>query len=152
MYEAYRKNIPVVLAGSIRDDGPLPDVITDVVEAQRAMRRHVPEIGMALFVSTAAALDRRRQPAAGDVQVDLRRHQPRERHQTRRPRLDPNDRPRDGRRIVPARARRSGRGRRGRSGPRAAGGYWVVKEPIGVTAVPPAHGPDVAKTYVPVTE
>jgi len=28
MYEAYTKNIPVVLAGSIRDDGPLPDVVT----------------------------------------------------------------------------------------------------------------------------
>ncbi|MBD5632983.1 MAG: TIGR00300 family protein, partial [Candidatus Eremiobacteraeota bacterium] len=49
MFEAYTKGIPVVLAGSIRDDGPLPDVITDVVEAQRAMRRHVPEIGMALM-------------------------------------------------------------------------------------------------------
>ncbi len=52
MYEAYRKGMPVVLAGSIRDDGPLPDVITDVVEAQRAMRRYVPEIGMALMVCT----------------------------------------------------------------------------------------------------
>jgi lysine-ketoglutarate reductase/saccharopine dehydrogenase-like protein (TIGR00300 family) len=52
MYEAYRKRIPVVLAGSIRDDGPLPDVITDVVEAQRAMRVYVPEIGMALMVCT----------------------------------------------------------------------------------------------------
>jgi len=52
MYEAYVKGIPVVLAGSIRDDGPLPDVITDVVEAQRAMRRFVPEIGMALMVCT----------------------------------------------------------------------------------------------------
>ena len=52
MYEAYRKNIPVVLAGSIRDDGPLPDVITDVVDAQRAMRSFVPEIGMALMVCT----------------------------------------------------------------------------------------------------
>jgi hypothetical protein len=52
MYEAYRKNIPVVLCGSIRDDGPIPDVITDVVEAQRAMRKHVPEIGMALMVCT----------------------------------------------------------------------------------------------------
>ena len=52
MYEAYRKKIPVVLAGSIRDDGPLPDVVTDVVEAQRAMRSHVPEIGMALLVCT----------------------------------------------------------------------------------------------------
>jgi lysine-ketoglutarate reductase/saccharopine dehydrogenase-like protein (TIGR00300 family) len=52
MYEAYKKAIPVVLAGSIRDDGPLPDVITDVVEAQRAMREHVPSIGMALMVCT----------------------------------------------------------------------------------------------------
>jgi lysine-ketoglutarate reductase/saccharopine dehydrogenase-like protein (TIGR00300 family) len=52
MYEAYTKKIPVVLAGSIRDDGPLPDVITDVVEAQRAMREHVPTIGMALMVCT----------------------------------------------------------------------------------------------------
>jgi hypothetical protein len=41
-----------VLCGSIRDDGPLPDVIPDVIEAQRAMRRHVPEIGMALLVCT----------------------------------------------------------------------------------------------------
>jgi lysine-ketoglutarate reductase/saccharopine dehydrogenase-like protein (TIGR00300 family) len=52
MYEAFQKNIPVVLAGSIRDDGPIPDVITDVVECQRAMRRYVPEIGMALMVCT----------------------------------------------------------------------------------------------------
>jgi lysine-ketoglutarate reductase/saccharopine dehydrogenase-like protein (TIGR00300 family) len=52
MYEAFRKHIPVVLAGSIRDDGPIPDVITDVVECQRAMRRYVPEIGMALMVCT----------------------------------------------------------------------------------------------------
>jgi len=52
MYEAYKKKIPVVLAGSIRDDGPLPDVITDVIECQRAMRRHVPEFGMALMVCT----------------------------------------------------------------------------------------------------
>lgn len=52
MYEAFRAGIPVVLAGSIRDDGPLPEVITDVIEAQRAMRRFVPEIGMALMVST----------------------------------------------------------------------------------------------------
>jgi lysine-ketoglutarate reductase/saccharopine dehydrogenase-like protein (TIGR00300 family) len=52
MYEAFRKEIPVVLCGSIRDDGPLPDVITDIVEAHRAMRRYVPQIGMALMVCT----------------------------------------------------------------------------------------------------
>lgn len=52
MFEAYRKKIPVVLAGSIRDDGPLPDVLTDVIAAQRAMRAIVPEVGMALMVCT----------------------------------------------------------------------------------------------------
>jgi lysine-ketoglutarate reductase/saccharopine dehydrogenase-like protein (TIGR00300 family) len=52
MYEAYQKKIPVVLCGSIRDDGPVPDVITDVIECQRAMRKYVPEIGMALMVCT----------------------------------------------------------------------------------------------------
>ncbi len=52
MYEAYQKNIPVVLCGSIRDDGPVPDVLTDVIECQRAMRKFVPEIGMALMVCT----------------------------------------------------------------------------------------------------
>ncbi len=52
MYEAYSADIPVVLCGSIRDDGPLPEVITDVVECQRAMRHYVPEIGMALMVCT----------------------------------------------------------------------------------------------------
>lgn len=52
MYEAYQKRIPVVLGGSVRDDGPIPDVIADVVECQRAMRHYVPEIGMAIMVCT----------------------------------------------------------------------------------------------------
>lgn len=38
MYTCVTKNVPFVLAGSIRDDGPLPDVITDVIEAQETMR------------------------------------------------------------------------------------------------------------------
>ena len=41
-----------VLAGSIRDDGPLPDVITDSVQAQDAMRAHVQGVGVALMVAT----------------------------------------------------------------------------------------------------
>ncbi len=52
MYECVKKDIPFVLAGSIRDDGPLPDVITDAVEAQDAMRRHLPGIDMVLMVGT----------------------------------------------------------------------------------------------------
>jgi lysine-ketoglutarate reductase/saccharopine dehydrogenase-like protein (TIGR00300 family) len=52
MYECVRRNIPYVLAGSIRDDGPLPEVITDVLEAQRAMREHVRGVGFCLMMAT----------------------------------------------------------------------------------------------------
>lgn len=53
MYECVKAGVPFVLAGSVRDDGPLPDVFTDVVAAADAMRTHVPGIGMALmFAST----------------------------------------------------------------------------------------------------
>jgi lysine-ketoglutarate reductase/saccharopine dehydrogenase-like protein (TIGR00300 family) len=52
MYECVRRNIPFVLAGSIRDDGPLPEVITDVLQAQRAMRDHVRGVGFCLMMAT----------------------------------------------------------------------------------------------------
>jgi lysine-ketoglutarate reductase/saccharopine dehydrogenase-like protein (TIGR00300 family) len=34
MYECVKNNVPFVLAGSIRDDGPLPDTVMDLVKAQ----------------------------------------------------------------------------------------------------------------------
>ncbi|MDQ1746798.1 MAG: hypothetical protein QOD07_1061 [Frankiaceae bacterium] len=43
---------PFVLVGSVRDDGPLPDVYTDVVEGQRAMRAQLPGVGFAIMVAT----------------------------------------------------------------------------------------------------
>ncbi|MCT8337170.1 TIGR00300 family protein [Methanoculleus sp. Afa-1] len=52
MYECVKKDVPFVLAGSIRDDGPLPDTITDVVEAQDTMRRHIHDLGMVVMVGT----------------------------------------------------------------------------------------------------
>lgn len=52
MWHAVRHGVDVVLAGSVRDDGPLPEVIRDVVEAQRAMRARVPEVGFALMIAT----------------------------------------------------------------------------------------------------
>jgi Uncharacterized conserved protein len=52
MYECVKNNIPFVLAGSIRDDGPLPDVITDVVEAQNEMRRYIREVDIVLMIAT----------------------------------------------------------------------------------------------------
>ena len=41
-----------VLVGSVRDDGPLPDVYTDVIEGQRAMRAHLTDVGFCLMVAT----------------------------------------------------------------------------------------------------
>ena len=41
-----------VLVGSVRDDGPLPDVFTDVIEGQRAMRAQLPGVGFAIMVAT----------------------------------------------------------------------------------------------------
>jgi lysine-ketoglutarate reductase/saccharopine dehydrogenase-like protein (TIGR00300 family) len=52
MYECIQHKIPFVLAGSIRDDGPLPEVITDVVQAQKAMRALIPGVGFCLMVAT----------------------------------------------------------------------------------------------------
>jgi lysine-ketoglutarate reductase/saccharopine dehydrogenase-like protein (TIGR00300 family) len=52
MYECVKHHIPYVLAGSIRDDGPLPEVITDVLVAQRAMREQVRGVGFCLMVAT----------------------------------------------------------------------------------------------------
>jgi lysine-ketoglutarate reductase/saccharopine dehydrogenase-like protein (TIGR00300 family) len=53
MYECVRNNVPFVLAGSIRDDGPLPEVITDVLEAQRRMRELIHGVGFCLMMATA---------------------------------------------------------------------------------------------------
>jgi lysine-ketoglutarate reductase/saccharopine dehydrogenase-like protein (TIGR00300 family) len=52
MFECIRHNIPFVLAGSIRDDGPLPEVVTDVLEAQRQMRDLIRGVGFCLMVAT----------------------------------------------------------------------------------------------------
>jgi lysine-ketoglutarate reductase/saccharopine dehydrogenase-like protein (TIGR00300 family) len=52
MKSAIDHGIDIVLAGSVRDDGPLPDVITDMVEAQRRMRSALGGVRMALMLST----------------------------------------------------------------------------------------------------
>ena len=52
MFTLVKTNTPFVLAGSIRDDGPLPDVITDVIEAQNAMRHYAQGAGACLMLST----------------------------------------------------------------------------------------------------
>ncbi|MDG3005763.1 TIGR00300 family protein [Paludisphaera mucosa] len=53
MYECVKQGVDFVLAGSIRDDGPLPDVVTDVLVAQDRMRASVRDVGFALCIATA---------------------------------------------------------------------------------------------------
>ena len=52
MYECITRDVPFVLAGSIRDDGPLPDVITDAVTAVDTMRSHLGGIRVSLMLAT----------------------------------------------------------------------------------------------------
>jgi lysine-ketoglutarate reductase/saccharopine dehydrogenase-like protein (TIGR00300 family) len=52
MYECIRYAIPFVLAGSVRDDGPLPDVYSDVVAAADAMRDAIPGVTVALMLAS----------------------------------------------------------------------------------------------------
>jgi lysine-ketoglutarate reductase/saccharopine dehydrogenase-like protein (TIGR00300 family) len=52
MYECERRQVPFVLGGSVRDDGPLPDTIADVVAAADAMREHVPGVAVALMLAS----------------------------------------------------------------------------------------------------
>ena len=50
--QCIKHGVHYVLAGSIRDDGPLPEVITDVVEAQKAMRANLGGVTIALMMGT----------------------------------------------------------------------------------------------------
>lgn len=53
MHGLVTRRIPFVLAGSIRDDGPLPGVVTDSTKAQDAMREHTVKATGAVFIATA---------------------------------------------------------------------------------------------------
>ena len=92
-------SVPFVLAGSLRDDGPLPDTITDMNLAQDAYAEQLQGRGPGAVPGLHAALHRRRQHAAELGENRVRRHQPGRRHQGERPRHGP------------------GRGRRHRRGP-----------------------------------
>ena len=53
MHALVTHDIPFVLCGSIRDDGPLPDVVADSIEAQDAMKVHTTKATMSLLIATA---------------------------------------------------------------------------------------------------
>ncbi len=52
MYEIIRAGIPFCLAGSIRDDGPLPDTVNDMVEAQRQYAEIAEGASLVLMLSS----------------------------------------------------------------------------------------------------
>jgi lysine-ketoglutarate reductase/saccharopine dehydrogenase-like protein (TIGR00300 family) len=52
MHAMVQAGKPFVLVGSVRDDGPLPDVLTDVIDGQRAMRAELHDVGFAIMVAT----------------------------------------------------------------------------------------------------
>ncbi len=52
MHAMVKNGKDFVLVGSVRDDGPLPDVVTDVIEGQRAMRAQLHDVGFAIMVAT----------------------------------------------------------------------------------------------------
>jgi lysine-ketoglutarate reductase/saccharopine dehydrogenase-like protein (TIGR00300 family) len=53
MHACVVNDVPFILAGSIRDDGPLPDTITDIVTAQELMREHAKQTTMTIMIATA---------------------------------------------------------------------------------------------------
>jgi lysine-ketoglutarate reductase/saccharopine dehydrogenase-like protein (TIGR00300 family) len=52
LYECVKANVPFVLAGSLRDDGPLPDTITDMNEAQDAYAEHLKGAGLVICLGS----------------------------------------------------------------------------------------------------
>ena len=52
MYECVKHDVDFLLAGSIRDDGPLPEVVTDVLVAQHQMREKIQGVTFCLMIAT----------------------------------------------------------------------------------------------------
>jgi lysine-ketoglutarate reductase/saccharopine dehydrogenase-like protein (TIGR00300 family) len=52
MHEAIQHGVRIVLGGSVRDDGPMPGVVTDTIEAQRQMRAALDGVEMVVMVAT----------------------------------------------------------------------------------------------------
>lgn len=52
MYECVKSKVPFVLAGSLRDDGPLPDTVTDMIEAQNKYNKHLQEADIVIVMGS----------------------------------------------------------------------------------------------------
>ena len=74
MHASVRHKVDIVLTGSIRDDGPLPGVTTDVVEAQKIMREKLADVTHVLLLGTvqhALAVAAMLAPTVKTVCVDI---------------------------------------------------------------------------------
>jgi lysine-ketoglutarate reductase/saccharopine dehydrogenase-like protein (TIGR00300 family) len=74
MHACIRHKVDIVLTGSIRDEGPIPAVITDVVEAQKIMRDKLTDVTHVLLLSTlehSLAVAALLGPAVKTVCVDI---------------------------------------------------------------------------------
>jgi lysine-ketoglutarate reductase/saccharopine dehydrogenase-like protein (TIGR00300 family) len=75
MHDCVRHGVPYVLAGSIRDDGPLPDTITDSGIAQERMRDHAVRCTMTIMIASALhgiAFGNMLPSYAGETEQDIR--------------------------------------------------------------------------------
>jgi hypothetical protein len=52
MYELVQARVPYALAGSIRDDGPLPDTICDMIEAQKRYAELLKDASLVMILGT----------------------------------------------------------------------------------------------------
>ncbi|MDA3835705.1 MAG: TIGR00300 family protein [Spirochaetales bacterium] len=52
MYDLIKSGIPYCLAGSIRDDGPLPETVNDMIEAQKRYAEIIKDADMIIMLST----------------------------------------------------------------------------------------------------
>ena len=74
MHACIRHNVDIVLTGSIRDDGPIPGVTTDVVEAQKIMREKLADVSHVLLLGTvqhSLAVASLLSPAVKTICVDI---------------------------------------------------------------------------------
>ena len=82
MYECVKAGVPFVLAGSLRDDGPLPDCITDMNQAQDAYAAQLKERRRCPLLKFHAAFDRRGEHVASLGQSGMCGYKSRRAHQS----------------------------------------------------------------------
>ncbi len=106
MYHLHVHGVPYVLAGSIRDDGPLPETVMDLAAGPGSLRRGAGRRRRRHHAQLDAAQHRRRQHGAVVGQGGVGRHQPGGRHQAQRPGIDADGGRRHRRGPLPPPARR----------------------------------------------